>query len=102
MIRTQAVNFNLNDQRMQLVTSIATEYLSMLTILYGDQIEMGTKRVSDYGNMTMLEAENELRVRTLMMKGQRLRTKRKLKEEHEANEAALLEQLKKSQRPSSE
>lgn len=100
--QTQAMNFNLSKQRKDLIDHIATEYLSMLAILYGDQIEMGTKRVSDYGDMTMLEAENELRVRTLMLRGQRMRKKRELKEEHDAAEAALLEQLKKSHQPASE
>lgn len=98
-MKMTAMNFLLNRQRIDLVNNITNEYLSMLAILYGDQIEQGTKRVSDYGNMTMLEAENELRVRTLMMRGQRLRAKRRLQEEHEENERALLEQLKKSMRP---
>jgi CII-binding regulator of phage lambda lysogenization HflD len=102
MMKTLATNFKLNQQRIQLIDSITNEYLSMLAILYGDQIEMGTKRISDYRDMTMLEAENELRVRTMMMKGQRMRTKRKLREEHEAAEKALMEQLKKSQQPASQ
>lgn len=80
---------------------MSEEYLSIIAILYGDQIESGIKRISYYGDMTMLEAENELRVRTKMMRGQRLRKKRELREEHEAQEAALLEQLKKSHRPAS-
>lgn len=101
MIQTTAANFNLNKQRRSLVENLSEEYLSILAILFGDQIEMGLKRISYYGNMTMLEAENELRVRTKMMRGQRLRKKRELKEEHEAQEAALLEQLKKSHRPAS-
>lgn len=99
MHKTEATNFRLNKQRRDLIESLTNEYLSMLAILYGDQIEMGTKRVSQYGNMTMLEAENELRVRTMMLRGQRMRMKRKLKEEHAENERALMEQLKKSQRP---
>ncbi len=99
-MKTQAMNFLLNQQRREITENVTNEYLSMLAILYGDQIEMGTKRISDYRDMTMLEAENELRVRTMMMQGQRLRLKRKLKEEHEENERALMEQLKKSHRPS--
>jgi len=95
--RMTAANFNLNKQRIDIIDSITNEYLSILAILFGDQIESGIKRISYYGDMTMLEAENEFRVRTLMLRGQRLRTKRRLKEEHEAAEQALLEQLKKSQ-----
>lgn len=101
IVQTQATNFLLNNQRQLLIASMTNEYLSMLAILYGDQIEMGVKRVSDFGKMTMLDAENELRVRTMMMKGQRMRKKRELREEHEAAEAELLEQLKKSNRPAS-
>jgi hypothetical protein len=95
------MNFNLNKQHRDLIVSMGEEYLSILAILYGDQIDSGIKRISYYGDMTMLEAENELRVRTKMMRGQRLRMKRELKAEHEAQEAALLEQLKKSHQPSS-
>lgn len=95
-------NFILNKQRQELTNSISEEYLSILSILYGDQIESGIKRISYYGDMTMLEAENELRVRTKMMQGLRMRKKRELKEEHAAQEAALLEQLKKSHKPTSE
>lgn len=101
-MKTQAMNFKLNSQRRQLIESMSTEYLSILAILYGDQIEMGTRRISHYGNMTMLEAENEIRVRTMMMKGQRLRKKRQLKEEHDEAERELMERLKKSNQPSSE
>lgn len=101
-IQTRAVNFDLNKQRRELTINMSEEYLSILAILYGNQIEAGIHRVSYYGNMTMLEAENELRVRTKMMRGQRLRKKRELKEEHEAQEAALLEQLKKSHQPASQ
>lgn len=100
-IQTQSANFSLNKQRRDLVINLTDEYLSILAILYGDQIESGIKRVSYYGDMTMLEAENELRVRTKMMRGTRIRRKRELREEHEAQEAALLEQLKKSHQPSS-
>ncbi len=99
MHKTLAANFRLNKQRRSLVESLTNEYLSMLAILYGDQIESGIKRISHFGNMTMLEAENELRVRTMMLRGQTMRTKRKLKEEHEANEKALMELLKKSHQP---
>lgn len=95
------MNFKLNKQRIQLIDNITNEYLSILAILYGDQIESGIRRISDYKDMTMLEAENELRVRTIMMKGQRLRTKRKLKEEHDEAERELMERLKRSNQPTS-
>ena len=100
-LKTQATNFLLNRNRMTFINTLAYEYLSILAILYGDQIESGLKRVSNFGDMTMLEAENEFHLRMLMMRGQRLRTKRKLKEEHAANEAALMEQLKRSNKPAS-
>lgn len=98
-IQMQAMNFLLNSQRMDLVESVSVEYLSILAILYGSQIETGEKRISSFGGMTMLEAENEFRVRTMMMRGIRLRKKRDLKAEHDAAEQALLEQLKKSNKP---
>lgn len=99
--KTIATNFLKNDLRMHVVEHLTNEYLSILAILYGPQIEQGLKRISDYRDMTMLEAENEFRIRTMMLQGQRLRKKRILREEHEAAESALMEQLKKSQQPAS-
>lgn len=97
--QTQAFNFLVQQQRVELIESIANEYLSVLSLLYGYHIEQGTKRVSDYGDMTMLDAENEIRVRTIMMRGQRIRKQRELREEMAENERKLLEQLKRSQQP---
>jgi len=77
-----------------MIAALSTEYLQMLAILYGDQIQSGTIRTSAYNTMTMLEVADELRIRTMMMRGERLRKKRRLTEEHAANEAALLERLK--------
>jgi hypothetical protein len=91
------MNFRLNKQAREIQEALSSEYLSILAILYGDQIESGIKRISDYGTLTMLDAENELRIRMMMMKGQRMRKKRELKEEHEAQEQAMLEQLKRTQ-----
>lgn len=90
------MNYLINSQRIQLIDHVSTEYLSMLAILYGDQIESGIKRVSSFGTMTMLEAENELRVRTMMMRGLRMRRKKHLMDEHTSAEQALLEELKRS------
>lgn len=95
---TQSMNFRINRQRLQLIDNLSTEYLSIIAILYGDQIETGVKRISNYGDMTMLEAENELRVRMLMMRGLRMRKKKHLMAEHTANEQALLEELKRAQK----
>lgn len=97
MKQSQAMNFRLNKQAREIQEALSSEYLSILAILYGDQIESGIKRISDYGTLTMLDAENELRIRMMMMKGQRMRKKRELKEEHEAQEQAMLEQLKRTQ-----
>lgn len=96
VIRMKAMNFQINQQRRANIESIAVEYLNILAILYGDQIDTGIKRVRDFGQMTMLEAENELRIRTLMIQAQRLRKKRQLYEEHSENERAMLEELKRS------
>lgn len=101
-MKIQAMNFLLNKQRRELIDNVTTEYLSMIAILYGDQIDTGIKRISDYGSMTMLEAENEMRVRTMMLRGQTLRKKRQLKEEHDKAEREMMERLKKSNQPSSQ
>ena len=95
-MKLQAMSFLLNDQRIKLIDNVSTEYLSILAILYGDQIEQGLKRVSDYGSMTMLEAENEFRVRTIMMRGQIARKKKMLMDEHKDAERVLMERLKAS------
>lgn len=89
-----SANYLLNSQRIKYIHSVSEEYLSILAILYGDTLESGIQRISGYGSMTMLEAENELRLRTLMYKGRRIRRQRDLRSEHEENEKAMLEQLK--------
>lgn len=89
-------NFQIEVSRNKMIDALSNEYLQMLSILYGTQIYNGEKRTSDYNDMTMLEVADELRIRTLMMQGDRLRKKRQLQEEHSRNEADLLERLKKS------
>ena len=96
MMTGSAVNFRIQQKRNTIIDSLSLEYLSILAILYGGLIESGQKRISDYGAMTFAEAENEFRLRTLMIKGQRIRKKRELQEEHAANERAMLEQLKRA------
>ena len=92
----ESYNFKLEVARNKFLDAVATEYLQMLSILYGAHIYSGEKRTSDYSNMTMLEVADELRIRTLMMQGDRLRKKRQMQEEHARNEADLLERLRKS------
>jgi hypothetical protein len=94
---TQASNFRLNAIRRNNIAALSVEYLSILAILYGEHIDAGYKRIHDYGSMTMLEAENEIRTRTIMLQGDRLRKKRQLREEHAQNEKDMLEQLKRAQ-----
>ena len=89
--------FLINKQRHELINHVAFEYLSILAILYGDQIDSGIRRVSSFGKMTMLEAENELRIRTMMLRGQRMRRKRELLKEHQDAETAMMERLKQTQ-----
>ncbi len=93
--KRQAIHFLVNKQYKQLCQSLSTEYLSILAILYGDKIESGIMRVSDYGPMTMLEAENEFRIRTMMLSGQIARKQKELRAKYKADEEAMLEQLKK-------
>jgi len=92
----ESYNFQLEVARNKFIDALASEYLQMLSILYGTQIYSGEKRTSEFNDMTMLEVADELRIRTLMLKGDRLRKKRKLQEEHARNEADLLERLKRS------
>ncbi len=91
-----SANFQLEVAHSKFIESLSLEYLQMLSILYGSQIYNGEKRTSDYNNMTMLEVADELRIRTLMMKGDRIRRKKQLREEHAANEAEMMERLKRS------
>ena len=89
-----ALNYLLDIQRRQYIESVSQEYLSILAILYGDRIETGMSQVKDFGSMTMLEAENELRIRTMMTHGRRVQKQRQLREEHTRNETDMLEELK--------
>ena len=92
----QSSNYLLNNQRAEYIQTISTEYLSIIALLYGDLIESGDKQVISYNHMLMNDAERELHIRTTMYHGRRLRKQRELTEEHEANEQAMLEQLKRS------
>lgn len=89
-----SINFLINKERRKYVESISQEYLSVLAILYGDFLESGQHAIHDYGRMTMLEVENELRVRTLMYRGRRIQKQRQLRDAHTQNEQDMLEQLK--------
>lgn len=87
-------NYQLEVERDKMVESLHVEYLSLLAILYGDQLESGTQLLKDYGHLTMIDIENELQLRTLMYRARRLRKRRQLLDEYEANERDMLEQLK--------
>ena len=87
-------NFIIDQQRNRHIENITEEYLNIIALLYGTQIESGIRRIKDYASMTMLDAENELRIRTIMNRAERLRTKRRLYAEHTAAEQELLERLK--------
>lgn len=90
-------NYILQSLRKQNVQSLATEYLYIIAMLYGQDIDSGRKRVTDFNTMTMLKAENELRIRAMMMHAERVRRKKKLTEQHKANEDAMIQRLKQLQ-----
>lgn len=74
------------------------ETLSLLILLYAVHLDQGTKRISDYADMTAREFNRELVVRTMMTEGQirsRVEGKKQKTLEHEKN---LLEALKASQK----
>lgn len=89
-------HFQYNERRIKLIESLAEEYLNILAILYGSDIESGTKQLKDFGHMTMLDAEQELKFRTIMMRAQFTRKQRELRAEYSANEQAMLEELKRA------
>lgn len=92
----QSPNYLLQQQRVETIEALAFEYINILAILYGVFIEQGTQRIRDYGSMTMLEAENELRLRMYMYRGQRIRKKRQLLADHQENERIMMEELKRA------
>lgn len=74
----------------------ANEYLNVLAVLYGDSLDAGIKQLRDYNHMTMQDAEQEIRLRTIMLSGRVLREQRKLDKEHRDAEQALMDRLKRS------
>lgn len=90
-------NYVLQSLRNKNVQSLATEYLYIIAMLYGEDIETGKKRVIDFNTMTMLEAENELHIRAVMMRAERARRKKALTQQHKANEEAMLQRMKQLQ-----
>jgi hypothetical protein len=90
-------NYILQSLRNKNIHSLATEYLYIIAMLYGSDIESGSKQVIDFNKMTMLKAENELRIRAIMMHAERIRRKNTLTQQHKANEEALLQRMKQLQ-----
>lgn len=92
--KIQSNYFTLNQLRVKELESLAEEYLSLLAVLYSDQIESGTNKVSDYGTMTMIDIENEIRLRTLLYRARRKRKQKDIRDKQEENERAMLETLR--------
>lgn len=72
----------------------ATEYLSILSMLYGTKIDSGAVSIQTYKNMTMLDAASEIKVRTMMLRGETNQKLRSIKETDKRKEADLLKRLK--------
>jgi len=93
----QTLNYKLQLLRNKNTVSLANEYLYIIAMLFGKDIEEGTRKVTDFNSMTMLKAENELRIRTLMMNAERIRRKKKLMQDHKDNEEAMIQRMKQLQ-----
>jgi hypothetical protein len=50
--------------------ALLEEYMIFLINLYGHLIQDGTKRISDFENMTMLDIRTEVTLRTRAMRGE--------------------------------
>lgn len=88
--------FRLSSWRRRHVQDLVDEYLNMLAILYGGFLLSGEKRISEFSGMTMQHAAHELKVRTALIRAREKNRRKVLREEHQAAEDALLEELKRS------
>ena len=91
-----SINFNIDRKRSEQVEAMSTEYLSLLTILYGHFIRSGEKMIKHYHHLRMSDIETELQIRTIMVRGDISRKQRQIKEEHSAAEQQMLEELKRA------
>jgi hypothetical protein len=83
-----------NARRISDLEAVRQEYLTFLVILYGEQIESGTKSVRDYGKYTMADMQSEIILRQTMYTARIHRKQKELRVEYATNETALLEELK--------
>lgn len=74
---------------------IREEYLTFIHVLYRNQIENGYKRIKDFKDMTMLDIQNEIMLRTRIIAGDNQRELDKQKEAQKRYEQQLLEHFKK-------
>lgn len=72
--------------------ALLEEYMIFLINLYGHLIEDGTKRITDYANMSMLDIRTEVQLRTRSM---RQSTNAKIRAYHDKEQKKQDELLKK-------
>jgi hypothetical protein len=88
----------IQQQRIDINTLLRNEYLQLIVMLYGFQIEQGIKTFNDFKKLTMRDLESNIRLRTVILKNEKARLDRAEMAKKTANkqkEAAVLEFLKK-------
>lgn len=95
-IRANTYNFLLQQKKINDREVLQREHLILLAMLYGQFIEEGRKSIKDYKQLTMRELESEIKIRILMLRGERLRLVKKDKELRERQEREFLERLKRN------
>jgi len=92
----KSVFFQYSAFRYNHIEELSDEYINILAILYGGLITGGDRRISEYGKMTMQQAERELRLRTAILQAQTNQKRTQLREEYSKNEQDLLAELAKA------
>lgn len=69
----QSIIFQIERIRHRTPKALAEEYFVFLSTLYGRKIESGDVRLRDYGNMTMFDVADEIKIRTKMLHADNMR-----------------------------
>lgn len=86
--------FELDKNLRKINQDLSDEYLNMLAILFGGQINSGDRRIKEFLDMSMSDAEVELRFRTKINTARANNLRQDILDKEKQNEEALIAELK--------
>lgn len=89
----RSVLFQIEAARHRTPKALAEEYLIFLSTLYGRKIETGDVRLRDYGDMTMYDIADEIKIRTKMLHADNMRKIEQHKDKRKKEQDEAIKQL---------